>query len=141
MVPVNQLRLGNYFHPCSIKEDIIIPNTTIVWKVGMIDKFGKIAVIEPENHETLYLTANEAEPIPLTEEWLLNFGGKPLENGYWISIYNLKAEFHFELFKNTDEIITTIKSQFADLILDRIKYVHQLQNLYFALTNEELTIK
>jgi len=81
------------------------------------------------------------QPIPLTEEWLLKIGGKPLENGYWISVSNLKAELHFELFKNTDEIVTTLKSQFCDLILDRIYYVHQLQNLYFALTNEELEVK
>lgn len=26
-------------------------------------------------------------------------------------------------------------------ITDRIKYVHQLQNLYFALTGEELVLK
>jgi hypothetical protein len=25
-------------------------------------------------------------------------------------------------------------------ILEKLKYVHQLQNLYFALTNEELTL-
>jgi len=81
----------------------------------------------------------QIKPIPLTEEWLLKIGGKPLTNGYWISVSNLKAELHFELFKNTDEIVTTLKSQFCDLILDRIYYVHQLQNLYFALTNEELT--
>lgn len=82
----------------------------------------------------------ELEPIILTEEWLMRFRGKPLENGYWISLYNLRAEFHFELFKNTDEIVTRVKSDFSDLILDRIKYVHQLQNLYFALTGEGLTL-
>ena len=51
---------------------------------------------------------------------------------------NLKAELHFEVFNNTSEIVTTIKSQFSDLILDRIKYVHELQNLYFSLTKSEL---
>jgi hypothetical protein len=80
-------------------------------------------------------------PIPLTEEWLLKFSAKEMEGGYWISVANLKAELHFEVFKytRTTEIVTTIKSQFSDLILDRIYDVHQLQNLYFALTNEELT--
>jgi hypothetical protein len=78
------------------------------------------------------------EPILLNIDWLMKFGGKPLENGYWISVNNLKAELHFEVFNNTDEIVTTIKSQFSDLILDRIKYVHELQNLYFSLTKSEL---
>lgn len=85
----------------------------------------------------------QAKPIPLTEEWLLKLGARKnnLPNGYWISVTNLKAELHFETFDNTDEIVTTLISQSCELILDRIKYVHTFQNLYFALTGEELTIK
>ena len=89
-----------------------------------------------------WVNIEDIEPIPLTEEWLLGFGAhKSNKFTYWISVSNLKAELHFEAFKNRDEIVTRIIGSFSDLILDRIKYVHQLQNLYFALTNEELIIK
>jgi hypothetical protein len=121
MIKANELRIGNL---------IILPNGDI-GKISYHEIRLMVVAIEKPDYQ----------PIPLTEEWLLKFGGKPLENGYWISVTNLKAELHFELFKNTDEIVTTIKSQFCDLILDRIKYVHQLQNLYFCLCGEELTIK
>lgn len=80
------------------------------------------------------------KPIPLTEEWLLKFDEiKKFRNGIYLPIMNLRAEIHFEIYGN--EIISTIKSDFANLILDRIKYVHQLQNLFFALTNTEINPK
>ena len=68
------------------------------------------------------------EPIPLTEEWLLKFGFIIHEDGYitcpngrqWI--LHLDNEFEFEA---------------LNII---VIYVHQLQNLYFALTGEELII-
>lgn len=79
------------------------------------------------------------EPIELTEEWLKKCGFKKNGNYYWISLANLKAELHVEIFG--EYLVFIIKSDFCDLILDPIKPVHQLQNLYFALTNKELTIK
>ena len=89
------------------------------------------------------LKYDDIEPIPLTDELLLKGGAKKnqLPNGYWLSLTNLKAELHFETFANTDEIVTTIISQSCELILDRIKYAHSLQNLYRDLTGEELNFK
>jgi hypothetical protein len=76
-------------------------------------------------------------PIPLTEKWLLKFlEVKKFGFTIYLPLTNLKAEIHFEMYKN--DIVSIIKSDFAELILDPIKYVHQLQNLYFALTGEEL---
>ncbi len=85
------------------------------------------------------------QPIPLTEEWLKKIDQySTYGDQKWISLTKLKAELHFEIFTRElhgTEIVTTIKSKFSDLILDPIKYVHQLQNLYFAMTGEELTLK
>ena len=76
------------------------------------------------------------EPIPLTEEWLLKFGFNKLsdiwefwKNSGW-DLRQHKLENNWWLFYNGQ-----------DLDCVRIDYVHQLQNLYFALTGEELTIK
>jgi hypothetical protein len=80
------------------------------------------------------------KPIPLTEEWLLRFGFVKDPMHYW------------EIPKN--EFITILQEDYDDCILFHpiklngivekgvnLKYVHQLQNIYFSLTNEELTIK
>jgi len=73
------------------------------------------------------------QPIPLTEEWLLKFGFLKVA-GLW-SYNNGNQEFVF----NEDHISVIIEGQWMSL--NHIKNVHQLQNLYFALTGEELTIK
>jgi hypothetical protein len=64
--------------------------------------------------------------IPLTEEWLLKFGVKNNRLGL------------FDFVKVSDNVGYHI--YFIGRHLIEIKYVHQLQNLYFALTNEELTL-
>lgn len=68
--------------------------------------------------------------IPITEEWLVRFGfQKLIPEG---SIFEL-GKFHIQNFSPLGffECRNHIK----------VEYVHQLQNLYFALTGEELTIK
>lgn len=80
----------------------------------------------------------KAKPIPLTKEWLERFGFELLNKSveYWG-----KNGFCFTWLKDNIE-----KSDCLYLFLDglsvnkrpEIRYVHQLQNLYFALTGEEL---
>ena len=63
------------------------------------------------------------KPIPLTEEWLLKFGfEKAYETCYQYKDFILNDKFIMM------DIDITIQ----------LKHVHQLQNLYFALTGEEL---
>jgi hypothetical protein len=68
------------------------------------------------------------EPIPLTEDWLLKFGFET--NGK-----KMKIELELEL--EGDKKLFFVHSR-GEI---HIQYVHQLQNLYFALTGKELTIK
>jgi hypothetical protein len=109
----NELRLGNLF----IEEH----SDKIIEVIGL--EKNKIIF------SGMFLDKWQAKPIPLTEEWLLKFGFSIHEDGYitcpngyqWI--LHLDNEFEFEA---------------LNII---VVYVHQLQNLYFALTNKELTIK
>jgi hypothetical protein len=86
------------------------------------------------------------KPIPLTEEWLLKCGFKKFEStgvvGFDYSDHNEKT---FVYDKGRFGIVKWgINSPFFysnhNLRIE-LKTVHQLQNLYFALTNEELTWK
>ena len=79
----------------------------------------------------------EFKPIPLTEEWLLKFGFSKFLNQY-----TLITSVHKKDFKNIPFIVLYLDNKFEydDLrFRTNLKYVHQLQNLYFALTGEELT--
>lgn len=81
-------------------------------------------------------TLCQAKPIYLTEEWLLKFGFKAKK----------KLSGHFGFYKDgwyliPEEDVFELIAAGSSLIIGKIKYVHQLQNLYFALTGEELIIK
>jgi len=77
------------------------------------------------------------QPIPLTEEWLFKFGFETNYpkvkdkfyslNRFMINSFNFGNGFRL----NTGGAIE----------YNSIKYVHHLQNLYFALTSLELEIK
>jgi hypothetical protein len=71
------------------------------------------------------------QPIPLTEEWLFKFRFKEIIVDSWYS----------KLAKNKDTINISKSGLVAindDKPIRAIEYVHQLQNLYFALTGTEL---
>ncbi len=84
-------------------------------------------------------------PLPITEEWLLKFGF-----GKYSAPENINGVKHVF---NVDEAVLLesigdIKGGLhimcicrGDYFRDNLHYVHQLQNLYFALTGEELALK
>jgi hypothetical protein len=77
--------------------------------------------------------AHNYVPIPLTEEWLLKFGFTRKE-------YIMLGEIHFDYCLNNLSI--ELQNQwiyFKKVQIERKSlFVHELQNLYFALTGEEL---
>lgn len=84
------------------------------------------------------------QPIPLTEEWLLKFGFEKTDRdreglGEFTFIY--KKEYGILFYENKYSLYTYQTCGCYDsqsLTTPDIKYVHQLQNLFFALTGEEL---
>lgn len=79
--------------------------------------------------------------IPLTEEWLLRFGWIWNEDCKSYEKYpNGDARMHLA-YRDINGSYTMFNYVLKATIAEQISYVHQLQNLYFALTGEELTIK
>ena len=79
------------------------------------------------------------EPIQLTEEWLLKFG---FDKSIKMS-YSTGVEVTFNVYEKSILTYNSIQNCWwiNDLILYmQPEYVHELQNLYFALTGEELTL-
>lgn len=81
------------------------------------------------------ITENQIEPIQLTEEWLIKFGFKRNER---IGSFDTYIVLMKESLSVNNKMGMYFKNQ---RVPNNIKYVHQLQNLYYALTGEELTIK
>jgi hypothetical protein len=72
------------------------------------------------------------QAMEIDESWLIRLGFKPVSDRVYVKDYHYGYEFgitnHFVI-KNGDHFIR----------YKHIKYVHQLENLYFALIGEELT--
>lgn len=110
----NELRIGNFTEQGQIKN---------FWERGVHFGFGKCYEF------------NELKPIPLTEEWLLKFGFE-IDKTY-VSEQNP----YLDHIKNEVRISMPYFSfEYGDGAFNELKYVHQLQNLYFALTGKELEI-
>jgi hypothetical protein len=74
-------------------------------------------------------------PIPLTKEWLLMFGfEKQIDDYYYFYGYYASFDADLPMWFGQEGCCQ------KETIKENIKYVHQLQNLWFALTGEELTI-
>jgi len=99
----------------------------LLCKVCSINKKGVLIDLDKRKLDVII---ERIVPIPLTEEWLLKLGFKNEHNPIYFSIDGFYIEY-----KN-DEFTTEV-GECSYLVLE---YVHQLQNLYFALTGEELVI-
>jgi hypothetical protein len=119
----NELRIGNYVQHL---------NTELQVCQIFLDSFQGMFI----GGKGVY-TLEYSKGIPLTEEWLIKFGFED-HNGSFFKIPVGISELHI----NPDNGVVWIennKSVFNNPAL--IDYVHQLMNLYFALTGTELTIK
>lgn len=118
-----ELKLGNY-----------ITSNGILCRVISIDRNGVIA--ESVKFRGERFTAN-IEPIPLTEKWLVKFGfEKTDEYDAKHEVLKLRGFADYSLKHKLLEIV----GQYPWYNI-KIEHVHELQNLYFALTGNELKLK
>ena len=135
----SELKIGNLIQWEDESNDIVE-----VLGIGhCIDGENDLAYKETKNNSPGLAMLSEFIPIVLTEEWLLKFGF--VRDLHKISTIYGKCG-HTPSGKSTGLIIyqcpngSYSPAAYNDTHQD-IVYVHQLQNLFFALTGEELTIK
>jgi hypothetical protein len=118
----NELRIGNYVWDDYSGEMIVY---------AILNSYEGKEMVNLKKQEGLpegrYLLET-LHRIPLTEEWLLKFGFRS-NNGY-----PLKLLCGYIKIRNG---VWFFKYNKLDI---ELQYVHQLQNLYFALTGKELEI-
>ena len=119
MIQSNELRIGNF-----IKYEF----------------YDKKEIVDFCENDLRYITSNidRYEPIQLTEQWLIDFGFVKQK----VNIPEAKKTIVYFSLDNFgmfyDEETKTMGLNFIDSQETIIKHVHQLQNLYFALTGKEL---
>lgn len=125
----NELRIGN---------KIQYSDDGTVFEVEQIYSDG--LDVKNDNEET-YIEIEYFEGIKLTEEWLLNFGFAKF--GSFYSVFYGSNYHSFTIPSNEGDLRFVIDEHgiiTTSIKYNHIRHVHSLQNLYFALTNKELTL-
>lgn len=117
---IRDLRIGNWIIYSETNEYVEVIE---VMQSGLTVKFKS---------ETTWIEIDYFEPIPLTEEILLKCG----------FVKNLNIDYRFH---HTKIDITIDMDDYGLQISDTwefgsIRYIHELQNLYYALTKTEIII-
>lgn len=76
---------------------------------------------------------DNVKPIPLTEEWLLKLGAEENEGCFIHDRFKLQ---HHDVYKFWYVFDVTLMAY-----ITKVEFVHEWQNVYFALNGEELTVK
>lgn len=118
-----ELRIGNYVTGAKGAK---YNGDTVKWNIGDYIECNKYCD---------YI--DSFRPIPITEEWLIKLGFEKTNS----SLHENKNAYQIKWwgrFVIINDVLTPDEYYFLDGLNVDIKYVHQLQNLYFALTGKEL---
>lgn len=107
----NELRIGNFY-----------------------DHNGFVNEATPNTIEEVWIAERSwVKPIPLTKEWLLKFDAIKIGDEFIFDRFRLKYrpdyKFYYVTCRETNAYIT------------KVEFVHEWQNVVFALNNQELTLK
>jgi len=144
MMKAKELRLGNLVN--------YEQTTHIITKIEEYKATSKW--LGDDDYEYSH-SLNSIEPIALNEIWILNFGFKLIDtNGRYGNIYSKQIndlaiclERDFNEYESYFVGVEYMDSPFTEdfnriyLFSFDLRYLHQLQNIYFSITGTELTIK
>ena len=131
----SELRLGNLIFGVSDRVETV----TAIGMDSITSYAGKLVDCKMLAHES------ECNPIPITEQWLLKFGFKHgATPKYRYIVFRIGATSESYIYCNEVKegldcgiCIHEYDETYLTTPMGYIKHVHQLQNLYFALTGED----
>lgn len=145
MIDIKELRIGSYILYPKYWEDrpLQVTGISIVDRrndhTGIYEEFIYLLNTDLEesdfnkfvDYKNGVIDPKEIEPIPLTEEWLVKLGFNAIDDHFIIIPESDYSSIVIEKNNNEFNILTIPAS---------LKYVHQLQNLFYCLTGEELKV-
>lgn len=113
---------------------------------NLVDLYGTIATIQRADFNERPpkgIAVDAGKPIPLTKEWALRLGFNKWQDRYCLEAWSPgHPSQRFDIDWKDGNIMMKSRYQGEDdnLLMRHIKHVHELQNLYFALTGKELEV-
>jgi hypothetical protein len=138
---VEELRIGNYVN--LLGEDCTI--------IGILQDVFYVQNAQGNNYKS---TWGDVKPMPITEELLFSFGFEMFDYlvdddydddfiyiAYKLTLKNKRC--YYSICEDRDGFFDfCLKLTWRDeIVLSRIQYAHQLQNICFVLMNEDLETK
>lgn len=127
-----ELRIGNY----------VFDKHNELHEIGVNDFYSMLELQMGGGNASLL------KPIPFNEEWALKLGlEQQIIDGYKVNLWNLPKEnsyqgHHLMQMSNAWTWFIDFEEKSDSLyLITGFNFVHELQNLCFVLTNQELTIK
>lgn len=129
----NELRIGNFAKTTLSRHRGVPINILAI-------QDGKVSNYIMADGSPIWILIENIKPIPLTPEIVGKCGFVESEED-WLSLvlYN-GITIYYNLAYRQISIVSSTDEWQQGSILEQIKALHQLQNLYFALTGEELTV-
>ena len=141
MIKANELRKGNLV----IERPSVFDTNQSDREIEIYNSWDEGVNLDLYEDERSYIEFGRLKPIPLSEEWLIRFGFE--DNIFWrknTPESYTKKPYIGGRFITKENFLSEKLLEHPFIRFDSIAdcyYVHQLQNLYFALTGEELTLK
>jgi len=137
MIDAKSLRIGN----------IVIANGLYEREILTVEQIGTAGTFRDDKRVVLFKNrdvgefVSDLEGVEITPEWLERMGFYRKDNSsvYRTTIAYEETNYPAEL-QQTGDGIQVCRSGIG-AITAPVEYVHQLQNLYYALTGEELKIE
>ncbi len=129
-----ELRVGNWVRTCTPNMEIMIPHLDA--QVQGIEFGGRLLFCNTPASEGFVMYPQHVAGIPLDVDWLERFG------------FEVKPSMSAVLYIDQEPVIYLDHTYGGGWYLSfwpytrrvlHIQWIHQLQNLYFALTGQELT--
>ncbi|HLK30433.1 MAG TPA: hypothetical protein VKT28_17755 [Puia sp.] len=135
MVPINDIRIGNFLIFDFPNGSKVQHRSEHIHK--KFDGYRTVITINDINIDKVH-------GIPLANEWLVKFGFEKIDKQFqhnWV-ITKPKTGEHYSIQFSEDKFWLS-NSEFDAwcYVIRDVEYVHQLQNLYYDLAGEELTVK
>ena len=131
MIDIKELRVGNWVLNPELVQDYENNPNPVDFACERINRIDELF-----DHD-------EYEPIPLTQEILLKCGFEDEDGGFgrWLRLdYDIHNKNRHMLYKVGVERVEMC-SRGVTTADAPLKHLHQLQNLYFALTRKELNVE
>lgn len=123
-----ELRIGNLVECFGTREVIAIKKNKI--KIQKLTNQGNY-ILEWVPTRTMSL-----EPLPITEQWLSTLGFFIIETNKCVEAFRENFRYSIKQVDDSDQWFWCD----GENVITNLKYLHQLQNLYFSLTGEELDL-